>query len=292
MVEKDGMEQNEIVDTIVKCMAAKDLMSDLQRIQTEHRFKLAKFWDIKEGKRVLEVGCGQGDTTAVLAYFVGENGFVHGIDIGPPTYGGPITLGDSINYLKKSRLGKQINVDFEIDLLSPEIDFPEDSFDYIVLSHCSWYFKSFEEGLELLKKVRKWGKTLCFAEWDTKLQTIEQYPHLLSVLIQAQYESFKLESDSNIRTLFTIGDIKDIARNAGWNIRSETNVYSPHLQDGEWEVNKIKSEIELELKNIHDMPSKMRHLIDSEVRMLRELTIVNEIKPLSVFAFTADKIGD
>ncbi|WP_158095089.1 hypothetical protein [Gottfriedia luciferensis] len=46
------------------------------------------------------------------------------------------------------------------------------------------------------------------AEWDTRISSIEQYPHLLAILIQAQYESFKQNSESNIRTLFTPNDIK------------------------------------------------------------------------------------
>lgn len=74
---------NNILDTIVESMASNIEMPDIQRVQTEHRFKLAEFWNIKEGSRVLEIGCGQADTTAVLAYLVGEKGLVHGIDIGP-----------------------------------------------------------------------------------------------------------------------------------------------------------------------------------------------------------------
>jgi len=279
---------NKIIDSILECMASNIEMSDIQRIQTEHRFKLAEFWNIEEEKRVLEIGCGQGDTTAVLAYFVGEKGLVHGIDIGSPTYGGPITLGDSAKFLKKSKLGKQIKIDFEMDLLSPNVDFPEGSFDYIILSHCSWYLKSVEEFNEVLKKVRKWGKKLCFAEWDTRLKIIEQYPHLLAILIQAQYESFKQKSDSNVRTLFTPSDIRVIAENAGWSIMSEKTIYSPDLQDGKWEVNKILTDIDVELREISDMPPKLKGLIHSEVTMLEDFIESGEIKPLSVFAFVAE----
>jgi ubiquinone/menaquinone biosynthesis C-methylase UbiE len=279
---------NETIDFIIECMATSKEMSDIQRVQTEHRSKLAEFWNIKEGKRVLEIGCGQGDTTAVLAYFVGENGLVHGIDIGSQAYGSPITLGDSAKFLKKSKLGKQIKIDFEMNLLSPDVEFPESSFDYIILSHCSWYLKSFEEFNEVLKKVRKWGKKLCFAEWDTRMNSIEQYPHLLSILIQAQYESFKQKSDSNVRTLFTPSDIKLIAENAGWNIMSEKTIFSPDLQDGKWEVNKILTDLDVELRVISDMPSKLKKLIHSEVTMLEDFIESSEIKPLSVFAFVAE----
>ncbi|WML48289.1 hypothetical protein RCG23_24095 [Neobacillus sp. PS3-34] len=61
-----------IIDSILECMALNDNNTNIQRAQTEHRLKLAEFWGIKKGSRVLEIGCGQGDTTAVLAYLVGE----------------------------------------------------------------------------------------------------------------------------------------------------------------------------------------------------------------------------
>ena len=55
--------------------------------QMDHRLELVKFWDIKPGSRVLELGCGQGDCTVVLADAVGENGHVDAVDPGAPDYG-------------------------------------------------------------------------------------------------------------------------------------------------------------------------------------------------------------
>ncbi|OZU89328.1 SAM-dependent methyltransferase [Virgibacillus indicus] len=277
--------KKEIIQSIVDCMAANKEMSDIQKIQTRHRVKLAEFWKIGSGDKILEVGCGQGDTTAVLAYFTGEKGLVHGMDIGSPTYGAPISLGDSAAHLMESDLGKQIKMEFEVDILSANIDFPENSFDCIVLSHCSWYMKSAEEFTDVLKKARKWGKRLCFAEWDTRIQGVEQYPHLLAILIQAQYESFKTESDSNVRTLFTANDIKEIINKAGWNLLEEQTVYSPDLQDGKWEVDQT---LETDIRRIPELPDKLRKLVQSEVTMLRGSIKSSEIKPLNVFAFVAE----
>ena len=175
-----GIEINtHIIEEIVKCMPINEFDSTIQKVQTEHRLKLVEFWNIKAASKVLEIGCGQGDTTAVLAHTVGDTGFVHGIDIASPDYGSPVTVGDSINFLKNSPLGNRIKVDFEMDILTDEVEFPEKSFDYIVLSHCSWYLRSPEEFLEILKKIQKWTNVLCFAEWDTRVQSNEQLPHFL-----------------------------------------------------------------------------------------------------------------
>jgi hypothetical protein len=57
--------------------------------QEKHRLTLVSFWDITPGSRVLEIGCGQGDCTVVLADAVGENGHVDAVDPGAPDYGMP-----------------------------------------------------------------------------------------------------------------------------------------------------------------------------------------------------------
>jgi predicted methyltransferase len=55
--------------------------------QIEHRIHLVSYWDITPGSRVLEIGCGQGDCTIVLADAVGETGHVDAVDPGAADYG-------------------------------------------------------------------------------------------------------------------------------------------------------------------------------------------------------------
>ncbi|NBD23203.1 methyltransferase domain-containing protein [Paenibacillus sp. T1] len=264
----------------------------IQRIQTAHRLKLARFWGIEEGDRVLEIGCGQGDTTAVLAYLAGESGFVHGLDVAAPDYGAPITLREAAAQLPTSKLGGRLRMDFETDVLSPEIDFPERAFDKIVLSHCSWYFQSAEQLTAVLVKARKWGRTLCFAEWDARIADIGQYAHWLAALIQAQYESFKPSSLANIRTLFTPDTIKEIAAAAGWNVNAEGSLDSPLLQDGHWEVSYTLSQARAEIGDLRQVPDKLAALVESELALLKQAAAAHGVKPMSAFAFTAKQIQD
>lgn len=276
------------MDYIVGCMATWDGENTIQRIQTEHRLKLIEFWNIRKGSRVLEIGCGQGDTTAALAYVVGEDGFVHGIDIAPAGYGGPITLGEARDCLLNSAMGSRMKIDFEVDVLSEKMDFPPMSFDYIVFSHCAFYLKSAEELTSILRKVRKWGKQLCFAEWDTRIHKIEQYPHLLAVLIQSHYECFKESSVANVRTLFAPGDILRIAKEAGWTIAREQIIQSPNLQDGQWEVEMTLNEYEGEINHLERVPDKLKSLLHSELELLKAANEKTGVQPLSVFAFVAE----
>jgi ubiquinone/menaquinone biosynthesis C-methylase UbiE len=59
----------------------------IQHSQTLHRLMLVQQWNISTGSKVLELGCGQGDCTTVLANAVGEQGSVVGVDPANLSYG-------------------------------------------------------------------------------------------------------------------------------------------------------------------------------------------------------------
>jgi predicted methyltransferase len=59
----------------------------IQHSQTLHRLEILKNWNISAGSRVLELGCGQGDCTTVLAHAVGEDGKVVAVDPASLDYG-------------------------------------------------------------------------------------------------------------------------------------------------------------------------------------------------------------
>ena len=60
---------------------------NIQHSQTLHRLALLKHWNIPAGSKVLELGCGQGDCTTVLASAVGEQGGVVAVDPADLDYG-------------------------------------------------------------------------------------------------------------------------------------------------------------------------------------------------------------
>jgi hypothetical protein len=57
--------------------------------QTRHRIEIISHFNIQPGSNVLEVGCGQGDFTVVLAAVVGKNGHVTAVDPASLDYGTP-----------------------------------------------------------------------------------------------------------------------------------------------------------------------------------------------------------
>ena len=255
----------------------------VQRIQTEHRLRLIDLWNIAPGSRVLEIGCGQGDTTAALAAAVGENGFVHAIDIASGDYGAPFTLSEARAQLLASPLGPRIRMDFECDIADLPADTPV--FDAAVLSHCLWYFSSHDELTRILKAARPLCRKLCIAEWDISRCLPDQRVHREAALLQAACAAYS-ETDGNIRTLFYLEDIISAAEIAGFTVTATDRIFSPKLQDGQWE---LYNALELCPGQIKEggMPEKLRHILTMELQQL-ERKRGKKIKPLSVFTLTAE----
>lgn len=275
-------------ESIVKYMAIAGPDASIQLAQTRHRITLVETWQIPSGARVLEIASGQGDTTAVLAEAGGPGGQVTAVDIASPTYGAPITLGDAMAHLLKSPVGDRIDAHFEFDLLDPANSFPEDAFDYIVLAHGAWYFESLEQLSQVLTRVKPWGKTLCFAEWDLTPRSTDQMAHLLAVLIQGQIETAKPISESNVRSPFSRNRLLRLLDEIGWDVASDETVETSGLQDAAWEIDACLNHALPEIGSL-GIPSRLRELISSQADTLRALTETPGFRatPLDVYALTA-----
>jgi ubiquinone/menaquinone biosynthesis C-methylase UbiE len=213
----------------------------VQQVQLQHRLDLVKAFGIQKGMRVLEIGCGQGDTTAALADAVGENGHVVAIDIASPDYGSPLTLKQATNIIKKSTLGKRTTFEFEMDF---DNFVSENKFDVAVLSHCSWYFRQPEDLLRYFKKLQTMTRKICFAEWDFDFTSLHQRSHFCAASILALYSNF-VNNEGNIQNLFHKNQIQQLLKEAGFQIEKHTTVDAAYLQDGQWEqsyANSIRHE--------------------------------------------------
>ncbi|MBC1499702.1 methyltransferase domain-containing protein [Listeria weihenstephanensis] len=270
---------NKKTEKIVACMLRDKASDEIQTVQTGHRIKLVEFWDIKEGDRVLEVGCGQGDTTAVLAYQVGETGSVFAVDIASPDYGAPFTLAQSTYQLLQSELGSRIEFQLETDILRGDLAFDPNVFDVAVISHASWYFSSKSELLEMLKILKKWAKRICFAEWNPHLTDARQESHLLAVLVQAQYEAFKSETESNVRTFITPDDIVEMAQSQGWQVTSEGDIWTREMQDAGWEASFVVHHIAEEIAKQEALPAKFKELLLTQANLIQ----VDTVLPMSSY---------
>jgi len=210
--------------------------------QTVHRINLIKSWGIQPGENVLELGCGQGDCTAALAFAVGESGKVVAVDPGSLDYGSPWTLGEAQSHLLSSQVGSRMSF-VQADPVAFLKSFSDPTpFSSAVLAHCTYYFQSPGTLLSTFLALKPHCKRICIAEHALSSSKPQGYPHILTAIAEALLEAFKPEghSDANIRTLFTPTQIKAIAEQAGLRLVKEDIIEAPaNMYDGSWEVGNV-----------------------------------------------------
>ncbi|PRY35157.1 class I SAM-dependent methyltransferase [Umezawaea tangerina] len=275
------------LDAILAGMALTARAPDTQRAQTRYRMGLVDTWAIPEGASVLEIGCGQGDMTAVLAEAVGPTGRVVALDNADPSYGSPVSIGESMDHLKASPLGDRVDARFLADVLDESLDFPADSFDFVVMSHCSWYFESVEGFEAVLRRIRPWALRLCFAEWDLRPRSLDQMPHLLAVLVQGQVEATSERGDGNVRTPSSHeGLLRSLAR-SGWGPSAESSVDTSDMQDADWEIDACFRIVE---ERGEGLPGLVRDFVYSQVDVLRGLARERGNTPLPSYVLVAERV--
>jgi SAM-dependent methyltransferase len=270
------------VDAIVQAMATGAADPAMQRVQTRFRAGLVSGWDIRPGDRVLEVGCGQGDMTAVLADAVGPHGRVTAVDVADPSYGAPVTLGDSAAFLRGTALGDRIEFRFGFDVLAEA--FPADGVDHVVLSQCAWYFASLDQLRATLQRVRPWARRLCFAEWDLAPTSHAQLAHLLAVQIQGQLEACGARGDGNVRTPFSRQTLLRILAETGWHAAEPRTVDASGMHDAAWEIAACRAVVRTRLDTV---PTAVRDLVTSQIDVLD--TVADRVEPLPVYSVTATR---
>lgn len=272
-------------EEIVSWMAQGPEQRAVQLVQTAFKRRVADFWQLPPGARILEVGCGQGDMTAVLAAAIGPEGHVTGVDIAEPGYGSPITVGDATRNLLASPIGPRLDFRLGCDVLDPAISF-DGPFDIAVMAHSSWYFSSAEQLGAVLRRLRSWCGCLCFSEWDLVPGTVPQVAHMLAVLAQGEIEAYKPTSDANVRTPLSRERLFDLVRSSGWSISREGRLDSSELQDSAWEVGHCLQASRLEARSL-ELPPRLLALIESQLDLLEEVSKREPPRSLGSYALVA-----
>ncbi|KAF2500012.1 SAM-dependent methyltransferas-like protein [Lophium mytilinum] len=224
------------------------LLPHAQDTQTLHRFALLTTWfpsGVPPGTRILELGCGQGDTTAALAHFVGPTGHITALDPAPLDYGAPMTLGEAQSLLSKGVYGDRITwvraevIDW-LDALGEEAEL----FDAVVLAHSIWYMAGRGVLGQIFEALRGKTRRVCVAEWALRASLPAQLPHVFAALARGALEAQRVGSEENIQSPLAPVVIKGLAEASGWRVGRES-VITPveGMQDGKWEVGTVRAEV-------------------------------------------------
>ena len=235
----------------------------IEVVQVENRLELINAWRIAPGSRILEIGCGQGTCTNVLAEAVGAKGHIDAVDPGSPDYGAPFTLGQAQAHISGTEIGDRItwhNAE-PTEFLAKSAD---TMWDYAVLAHCIWYFDKRQVLADMLRSLKGRVKTLLIAEYSLKATEADARPHLLSALARASLESHNKSSEANIRCLLSPMGIKETAEEAGWSFGQESNlVPAAGLLDGHWETGDVKGKHFIDEIDQHIQDERVKEVLRS-----------------------------
>lgn len=211
--------------------------------QATHRINILNAWSaIHHGSKVLEIGCGQGNCTAVLAEAVGPTGHVDALDPAPPEYGSPFTLAQAQGHISQSQVGDRVTW----HRATPEAflaDQGERRWDVVVLTHCIWYFQSPNVLSNILQALRGRVDKICIAEYALRATKHTAVPHVLAALARGMLEAHKSQSSQNIQTLLSPESIGQVAEQEGWMPCAKTFLIPGEaLLDGSWEVGSVISD--------------------------------------------------
>jgi SAM-dependent methyltransferase len=244
-----------------------------QLAHTRFRRALVDLWDIPAGARVLEIGCGFGDTTAVLADAVGPGGRVVAVDIEDKRYGDRFLIGQSAERLKASQLGDRI--EFRFGWAPESLHTSKMEFDYVVIAHASWSFHSLAALQTVLEGAGNCAPVLCFSEWDLRPRTLAQAMHSMAAIAQGTFEPERARIvDGNIRTPLSRQRSLTAIIRCGWKIRTDVTVDSTALDTGANEVAMCR--MALDMPDLTGMLASQFDVID---------TMIQSVEPTSLYSF-------
>lgn len=222
-----------------------DTAVQIEKVQVEHRLQLVNTWRIPPGSKILEIGCGQGTCTTVLATAAGPDGHVDAVDPAPPDYGSPFTLSQAQAIISDGPMGSRIT--WHNAQPSDFLAASDRKWDYVVFSHCIWYFDNREVLAKMLRDLKGRAGSVLVAEYALKATERDAEPHLLAAIARASLEAHDPNSSANIRCLLSPAGIKAVAEAAGWKVGDESNIVpSVGLLDGGWETGDVRSKDFLE----------------------------------------------
>ncbi|KAL2206786.1 S-adenosyl-L-methionine-dependent methyltransferase [Sarocladium strictum] len=245
----------------------------------EHRQQLVSAWEIPSGSAILEIGCGQGDFTVVLADAVGSDGLVVSIDPSPLDWGTPPIV-DAQAHLGVSPIGSRIqflNVDPATYLTNRESTSPP--FDFIVFGYCIWFFDRPNVLPDLLAAARPHARSVLISEFSFSTSLLEAVPHVLVAEYNAVFEAVAADSRSiwNVRYPLSPPQMQRAVEDAGWAMHSQ-QVVTPAkellngwrevgmlLREGRYRRELDEAQIEVGIKTVL---LGMRHAVEAAVGRL------------------------
>lgn len=216
--------------------------------------------NIEKGDKVLDIGCGGGQTSFEASQLVGENGYVLGADIS-----------NLLLDLAKSKYSKIKNLDFK-NCDAENFDFKKNNFNKVISRFGVMFFKNPIHAFQNINKSIKNGGSLNFVCWTNMMENEFHTAATNIILRHINKEYPKLTRDPGPFAFNDKEYIQEILNNSGFkNIKVEETYTSISTQDT------VKKDAELLL----NLGMGARLLAEEDLSDDKLLSIKKEIEAMS-----------
>ncbi|OKL57767.1 hypothetical protein UA08_06881 [Talaromyces atroroseus] len=213
-----------------------------------NRLAIIASWDIPASQHLLDIGCGQGESSLALALAVSPIGHITALDPAQPDYGTPFTVAESHAYILNSPLGPRISFN-QADAPSFFKDLQPGSaniYDAACLLHSLMYFPTLDSVFTLFRVLAKTAiHKVYVAEYVFAANDDTQMPHYLAAQAQALFHEYRGPHvpgirEQNVRAAPTPANIKEAALKAGYTVLRE-GIISPEeeMREGLFEARHV-----------------------------------------------------
>jgi len=156
-------------------LASMDWLSLHHRVKQKERKEFLRSLDIREGDRVLDLGCGPGFWVDLLADIVGKSGAIVGIDIDEPI----------LNYARETVQARRVGFDIEFRNMSFEsIDATIGEFDVVFFANCICYVDDPGNFLRGATERARAGGRVIGRNWDGAVFILNPIPERILARMQ------------------------------------------------------------------------------------------------------------
>lgn len=240
------------------------------------KLRVCKFFGIKKGWRVMDVGCGSGGTSIAAASLVGSEGYVLAVDCWEEY------MSRCLRHIRK--VGFEEIIETKLANVT-DLEFEENSFDMVVLLYSPQFIGYLGDFEEALSTVKGWTNRIGIADHIPVPGTLQESIYLLYNWLSndAARKSIGKRTDR----LFHPEEIKGALKSTGWTpVRDKVFRVDKKNAFPEWAMNENAERIKKQIEMVSD-PLE-REILSSRLQTIVTLTEQRRLpRPTSMYAVVA-----
>ena len=242
------------------------------------KLEICQFFGIKEGWKILDVGCGSGGTSIAAASLVGPTGEVIAVD---PS---KLQINRCTMIIEKTGFDEIIETRIA-DVL--ELDFPDNFFDMVLLLYTPQFLGYTKDLKNVIEKTGRWTTRIGIADHTPIPAEISEFNYLL----YNWFSNDLARASTGKRTdrLYHPGELRRALHATGWTLTREQGFrVSEKNSYPQWAT---KENIQRFSDLIQELPDPAeREIFSSRLETVRSLMHAGfEIKPTSMYAALAER---